>query len=308
MTSRRGANLTASVRQRLKNRADQRQEDFQFVLVRYAVERLLYRLSQSSYADRFVLKGALLFAIWGEHPYRPTRDLDLLGYGDSSADVLEKVFREICLQPVEDDALVFPPEAVRTELIKEDDAYEGVRLHLLAFLDRARIPVQVDVGFGDAVTPRPEQIEYPTFLDFPAPHITAYNRESVIAEKYQAMVMLGMANTRMKDFYDLCDLASRFEFHGPLLAEAIAATFSRRRTDLPEKVPTALSPAFTEDPGKQVQWQAFRRKSGLSAGAGTLGEVAEVLRSFLIPPTDRLRLNEPFESRWPPGGPWVSKN
>ena len=309
MTNRRGVNLAASVRQRLRNLADAGGEDLQFVFLRYAVERLLYRLSRSPHADRFVLKGAMLFQLWSRQPYRPTRDLDLLGHGDSSIVALEHVFREVCRQPIDDDdALEFPPETVRAQRIKEDQRYEGVRLYLLAFLDRARIPIQVDVGFGDAVTPGPESIEYPTLLDFPAPRLTAYNRESVIAEKYQAMVMLGMANSRMKDFYDLCALATLFKYRGTSLNQAIKATFLTRRTDLPQGVPTALSPQFIEDPVKQTQWRAFLRKSGLSDGPDTLAKVADVLRGFLIRPTEYVRLNEPFEYRWPPGGPWVPMN
>ena len=184
MTNQRGTNLAASVRQRLKNRADQRREDFQFVLMRYAVERLLYRLSRSSYADRFVLKGALLFSgLERDSPIGPHATWTFSAMATVRSMSLQEVFREVCLQPVEDDALVFPTEEVWAELIKEDDAYEGVRLHLLALLDRARIPVQVDVGFGDAVTPGPESIEYPTLLDFPAPRVTAYNRESVCRGK-----------------------------------------------------------------------------------------------------------------------------
>jgi predicted nucleotidyltransferase component of viral defense system len=275
------------------------------VLTRYAVERLLYRLSRSEHADRFVLKGAMLFQVWGGAPYRPTRDLDLLGHGDCSISGLEQVFRQICEQPVEDDALEFRADTVRAERIREGEQYEGVRLRLVAGLARARIPIQVDVGVGDRVTPSPQPIEYPTLLDLPAPQLRAYTRESVIAEKYQAMVMLGMVNTRMKDFYDLWVLAHRFEFQGPLLAQAIRATFAARRTDFPDGTPRALSGEFVEDAAKQTQWLAFLQKSGLPGGPSTLAEVAGTLRRFLMPPTERLCLGQPFDMSWAPGGPWT---
>jgi predicted nucleotidyltransferase component of viral defense system len=229
-------NLAASVRQRLFNLAKQRGDDFQILLTRYAVERLLYRLSQSPHSSQFLLKGATLFTLWGGGPYRSTRDLDLLGSGDRSVQRLEGVFRDICAVQVEPDGLRFAAETVEGDEIREDLEYGGVRVILIANLERARIQIQVDIGFGDVVTPPPEDVEFPTILDFPAPHLRAYRRETVVAEKFQAMVMLGVANSRMRDFYDVWLLSRRFEFNGMPLSQAIKGTFARRRTPYPRKL------------------------------------------------------------------------
>lgn len=296
--------MAASVRQRLLNIARTQQDDFQLVLSRYALERLLFRLSQSSHRDQFVLKGAMLFQLWGGQPHRPTRDLDLLGRGDPSIRRFEQVFQDICRQPAGDDGLAFLAETVRAEQIKEDDEYQGLRLRLEARLGNARIPLQIDIGFGDAVTPEPHEITYPTLLEFPAPTIRAYPRETVVAEKFQAMVMLGIANSRMKDFYDLWTIASKFEFQGPMLCAAIRATFERRRTPLPDEAPLALRPEFTGDSVKRTQWQAFIRKGKLASGGMTLAEVAGMLAGFLMPPTDALVQGDSFKGVWHPPGPW----
>jgi len=196
-------NVAASVRQRLRNLARQRGVDFQYLLVRYGMERLLYRFSRSEACDHFVLKGAALFSLWTDQPHRATRDIDLLGHGDNSIEHLEEVFRQICEVTVEDDGLTFFPDSVRGQVISPHDEYEGVRLTLTALLEKARIPLQVDIGFGDTVTPEPTVVEYPVLLDLPPPVLRAYSRETVVAEKFQAMVSLGMGNSRMKDFFDL---------------------------------------------------------------------------------------------------------
>lgn len=296
-------NMAASIRQRLLNIARSKQEDLQLVLSRYALERFLFRVSQSPHRARFVLKGALLFQLWSGEPHRPTRDLDLLGRGKPSTQHFEQVFQDVCRQPVGDDGVTFRAETVRAEQIKEDDEYQGLRLRLEARLGNARIPLQIDIGFGDAVTPGPDEITYPTLLDFPAPTVQAYPRETVVAEKFQAMVMLGIANSRMKDFYDLWTLARQFEFPGPTLCAAIQATFDRRRTPLPDEVPLGLRPEFTGDSVKLTQWNAFLRKGRL-AGSMTLTEVADTLAGFLLPPTEALVRDEPFDGIWRPPGPW----
>ena len=283
MTKEKPRNLPASVRQRLMNVARSQQEDFQLVLTRYALERLLYRLSQSEHRDVFVLKGAMLFQLWGDQPHRPTRDLDLLGRGDNSIPRFERIFREVCELAVEEDGLVFSAKSVRGDTIKEDQEYEGLRLNLDCRLENARIPIQIDIGFGDVVTPAAVEVTYPVLLDFPAPVLPAYSRESVVAEKFQAMVMLGIVNSRMKDFYDLWVLARQFEFQGPVLCQAIRATFERRRTSVPAEVPVALSSEFTQDRGKQTQWRAFTGKGKLEIGGTGLGEVVDFLRGFLMP-------------------------
>lgn len=304
MTKEKPRNLAASVRQRLMNLARARQEDFQFVLTHYALERLLYRLSQSEHRDVFVLKGAMLFQLWSDQPHRPTRDLDLLGRGENSIPRFEEIFKGVCGVPVEEDGLAFNQKSVRGDVIKEDQEYEGLRLTLECRLENARIPIQIDIGFGDVVTPAASEVAYPVLLDFPAPVLAAYSRESVVAEKFQAMVMLGMANSRMKDFYDLWVLARQFHFQGPLLCEAIRATFERRRTPVPADVPTALSPEFSKDQAKQTQWRAFVSKSKLGTGGIGLQEVMIVLRDFLMAPARSVAAGGLLEMVWPPSGPW----
>lgn len=300
-------NLPASVRDRLLALARKQGEDFQLVLTRYAIERLLYRMSLSAHQNEFVLKGAMLFQLWASEPHRPTRDLDLLGKGDSSLTRLEQVFKEICSQTVEDDGLVFSPAAVHAERIKEDQDYEGVRVVCEAKLGQARVSLQVDIGFGDAITPKAEEVHYPTMLEFPAPVLRAYPRPTVVAEKFQAMVALGIANSRMKDFFDLWILARDFEFDGAVLGKAIQATFKRRKTALPAQAPLALTPEFGMDAAKVKQWQAFVRKGKLETGGNTLDQVCAFLNGFLMPPMHALGAAVSFDCRWLPSGPWSSK-
>jgi len=304
MRKRQPVNLAASVRQQLLNQARDKGEDFNLVLTRYALERLLYRLTRSQYADRFVLKGAMLFAVWANRVYRPTRDLDLLGYGDSSQQTLTKVFQEICLTDAEPDGLVFNANSVRINEIREHQEYGGCRVQLVAYLANAQINLQIDIGFGDVVRPEAERIDYPTLLDFPAPRVWAYPREAVVAEKLQAIVALGMANTRMKDFYDLWVIASQFSFSGPSLVEAIKATFARRGTQIPSEVPIALSEAFSQDPGKTTQWRAFLRRSGLEESGAEFSQVIAELRTFLIPPILTASKGEALMQSWIEGGLW----
>jgi len=297
-------NMAASVRARLADLARKQHEDFQLVLTRYAVERLLYRLTRTEYAAEFVLKGAMLFRLWADQPHRPTRDLDLLGRGDPSVDRLAAVFRAVCGAAVEDDGLLFDPAAVTAGKIKEDQEYEGVRVGCVARLGQARIDLQVDVGFGDAITPGPVTVQYPALLDLPAPELAAYPRETVVAEKFQAMVMLGIANSRMKDFFDLWVLARSFGFAGPALADAVRATFARRKTPVPAAPPLALTAEFGTDRGKVTQWAAFLKKGKLDAGGAGLVEVCEFLAGFLMPPALALAGGATFDQKWPAGGPW----
>lgn len=298
-------NLAASIVARLGNLARERGDDLQLVLTRYGLERLLYRLSLSTYRDDFVLKGAMLFHVWAEQPHRPTRDLDLLGRGDHSVEHLVIVFRTVCEQPVDaEDALVFNAASVRGEEIRENQEYQGLRITFEARLAKIRIPIQVDIGFGDVVTPGPMEIEFPTLLELPAPVLQAYSRETVIAEKFQAMVMLGRVNTRMKDSFDLWVLSREHEFDGATLAAAIGATFERRRTELPAQVPTALSQDFAADAAKQTQWRAFLQRGRLSTGDAGFPEMIAALRCFLMPPVEALRARGIFPTYWPAGGPW----
>lgn len=297
-------NLTASVRQRLMNLARARHEEFGLILTRYGIERLLYRLSQSEYRSAFVLKGALLFQLWTDHPHRPTRDLDLAGRQETTVADMKKVFAAISAQPVENDGLTFDPKAVRAETIRAELAYQGVRVRCLTRLGNARIPLQVDVGFGDVITPGPVRLEYPTLLDFPAPKLQAYPRETVVAEKFHALVRLGLTNSRMKDFYDLWALARGFSFDGRVLAQALEATFRRQKTEIPAADPLPLSAEFAEN--KAGQWRAFLKKNGLGVEGATLVCVTEDLQQFLLPPARALAARTQFSMFWPARGPWKS--
>ena len=306
MTRNRGRNTAASVRDRLLALARQRDEDFQVILTRYGLERLLYRLSQSEYRDHFVLKGAMLFALWGDQIHRPTRDVDFLGFGDSGEATLHETFRNLCNLPVEEDGVVFLADSVGVELIRDATEYGGIRVTLLGDLAGARIPIQADIGFGDAVTPEPEQVEYPTLLEYPAPCMKVYPRETVVAEKYQALVNLGIANSRMKDFYDLWMMAHRFDFDALTLSNAIRNTFARRQTPLPRQTPFGLSSTFYGDKQKNQQWKAFLRKTALfsTSALPLLEEVCQLLETFLMPPTQALENRRTVTGWWQPGGPW----
>lgn len=304
MNDKRRKNTASSVRDRLLALARERGEDFQLILTQYGLERLLYRLSQSNYRDRFILKGAMLFMLWSDQPHRPTRDVDFLGFGDSSEASLLAIFRELCDIPVEDDGLILMANNVQVEMIRDETEYGGIRVRLFGDLAGARVPIQADVGFGDAVTPGAREIEYPTLLGNPAPRLKAYPRETVVAEKYQALVNLGIANSRMKDFYDLWVIAREFDFDGLTLSEAIRNTFSRRRTPLPEYIPSGLSPAFYGDAQKNTQWNAFVRKGMLGTSPPSLTDVCLFLNTFLVPPTHALTQDQDFSAKWEPGGPW----
>jgi hypothetical protein len=292
------ANLPASVRQRLLNHSRQTGDEPNLIWTRYAVERLLYRLSISPHGDGFVLKGAMLFAAWTNRPYRPTRDVDLLGFGDASPARLTHVFADLCRIKCEPDGLKFDAGSIEVSAIREEQEYQGQRVTLVAYLDTVRIHVQVDIGFGDAITPAPTIIAYPTLLDFPPPRIKAYPKETVVAEKLHAMVSRGMENSRMKDFFDLRLLAQEFQFEGRLLTNAIRSTFERRGTPLPASLPLALSDDFASDAVKQTQWNAFLRKGSLSPVS--LAEVLSALRPFLWPPLT----NAVNDMVWENGGPW----
>lgn len=298
-------NISASVRARLTSRAKVRNEAVQLVLLRYAIERLLYRLSRSEYADRFVLKGAMLFNLWADAPYRATGDLDLLGYGDSAADRLVEIFQAICATDVEPDGVEFLADTVRAEQARENDEYRGARVTLEAGIAGARLSVQVDIGFGDVIVPEAQDIEYPALLEFPAPRLRAYPRETVVAEKFQAMVRFAALTSRMKDFYDLWAIATIFDFQGPVLAEAIRATFERRQTTLPLATPAALAPEFAEHPTKQAQWQGLLRRTAIAMAPEPLPVVLTKVREFVMPPTAAAAKGVPFEETWPPGGPWT---
>lgn len=274
-------NLSASILARLLMLAKQRGDDYNLLLNRFALERLLLRISTSPHANRFLLKGALLFALWYDTPHRPTRDADLLGFGPDDEANLIATFSDIAAMDL-GDGIVFDPESVNADAIREDNTYGGTRITLVARIGSARCALQIDVGFGDAVTPEPQTITYPTLLkDFEAPTLRVYPVYTVIAEKYHAMVMLGQANSRMKDFYDLAVIAQRTTLDGATLAAAIAATFARRQTTLPTERPLALTSQFSEDPGKLRQWQAFLNKNRITASS--LADTVMLLDLLLWP-------------------------
>jgi len=307
MTGHRTTNVAASVHARLLNRSRRTLEDFQFLLQRYAAERFLYRLGQSMHRDRYVLKGAMLFALWGGSIYRPTRDLDFTGYGSSDAENVLASLRDVCTFPVIDDGLPFEAATLAAEPIRGDANYDGLRVRFEAKLGKAHIPMQIDVGFGNAIEPPANDVAYPTLLDAPAPNIRAYPHEAVVAEKLHALVVIGERNSRLKDFYDLHALAQQFSFDGNRLARAIAATFERRRTGIEPTVPAPLAPRFFADEPRAAQWRAYLTRNALPGAPADFAAVGEVLQSFLGPVWNALAAHRAFSDAWPPAGPWAPR-
>ncbi len=296
-------NIADSIRQRLLNLSRERHEEFGYTLNRFAIERFLYRFSQSRYADSFIVKGAFLFLLWNRKTHRPTRDVDLLSLEDRGIEYIAELFREICDISC-NDGLEFRKDSVQAEAIREAQAYGGVRVFIEGTLTSAKFRLQFDIGFGDAVTPDPSSIEIPSLLDLPAPRMKIYPKETMISKKYEAMVKLGIVNSRMKDFYDLWYLSDTFTFDGATLARAIQNTFRRRKTPLPEAVPMALTEEFCEDMDKKKQWKAFIGPKGLRQEALDFREIITGLRSFLIPVTDSLLTNRSFNKKWLPQEGW----
>lgn len=296
-------NIGASVRDRLLAKARTEKLDFNLLLTRYTLERILYRLSISQQRDQFLLKGALLFDLWFDVPHRPTRDADLLGFGSAEIPLLEETFREICRIDVSD-GMVFLPDTVKGAEIRKEANYAGVRITLMGMLDSARCPVQIDVGYGDAVVPGPDDVRYPTLLtDMPEPQLRAYPRYTVVAEKLEALASLGMLNSRLKDYFDLWILARQSDFEGQLLTLAVAATFDRRGTEVPQGVPMGLSDEFIEDDQKQKQWQAFLRKNALVAMP--LAAIVNDLRRFLLPVLASASGAAALDQGWKAGDRWI---
>ena len=288
----------ASIRQKLRNLAREREEDFDYVLRQYVMQRLLYRLSGSDYAEQFLLKGALLFWLWNENFHRPTRDIDLLSYGDNDVPHLEAVFRQIVSRE-EDDGLEFDVDSVSGIEIKEGADYSGVRLTGFANLKKARIPFQVDIGYGDAVIPAAEEIKLPVYLDLPMPQLRAYPVYAVIAEKFQAMVMLGIANSRMKDFYDIHVIAQSMILDGNILAQAIKATFETRKTAISTEGLALFGDEFKQDIGKSVQWNAFLNKNNITDEEDFSNIVTEIQR-LIEPIYQAISENRSFTMQWHP--------
>ncbi len=304
MSPKQTRNLPASVLARLLERARRTGDDYQVLLAAFVCERFLYRLGVSSVRSRFVLKGAMLLRVWSDQPYRATRDLDLLRQGDGSTEAIRADVGAVCATEVEPDGLAFEPASIRLEAIRPEDEYAGARVTLLARCGSARVTLQIDLGIGDAVWPPPRSLAYPALLDFPAPEVLAYAPESVIAEKLEAIVILGDRNSRIKDFFDIRHLASRFEFDGATLADSIRRTFERRRTPIPKEEPLGLTAAYWEDPVRAPHIRAFARRTGLEVGPEVGREILNVLRPFLLRILDDLRRGVPTTGTWAPGGPW----
>jgi len=296
-------NVAASVHQRLLNKARQTGRPFNELLQYFAMERFLYRLSQSPHADKFVLKGALMLNVWRAPVSRPTMDIDLLGRTDNRVEAIVDIVREACLQDVQSDGVTFDATSVEGQGIAETAAYEGVRVQFRGNLGTARIVMQLDVGFGDPVVPSTELIEYPTILDLPAPRLRGYSMESTIAEKFEAMVKLGILNSRMKDFFDVWLLSRQFDFDGETLAAAISQAFSHRGTDLLAQ-PVALTTSFAEDASKTTQWRAFVRRNRLENAPTDFNSAVEAIAAFLGPVARVLSSGRPFVGSWRAPGPW----
>lgn len=303
MTTPNPQNLAASVRQRLLNYAAKTKQDFQVVLAQYGFERLLYRMSQSPYAGQFTLKGALMFLVWTGEQYRPTRDMDLTSRQKRTANELRDVFRELCELSVDDDGLILLNDTVEAEPIRDEDDYGGMRVTLTGKLGKARIPLQIDIGFGDAVTPKAVRRNFPVLLDFAAPNIAMYPPETTIAEKFHTIVVRGMLNSRMKDYYDIWALCQEREFDGAILAKAITATFRRRKTELPQDTPLGLSNDFSADTSKRTLWSAFLRRTPLRIVEKDLSKVTAKIRTFLM----QAATGASDDQHWPKNGPWREK-
>lgn len=297
-------NIIASVHQRLLNQARASQRPFMELLQYYAMERFLYRMSKSIHAENYILKGALLLKALGVNTARPTKDIDLLGLVTEEVTVLENVIRSCCNIGVEDDGLLFDPKSVRGEDIRENQEYQGIRIKFKASLGNAIVTMQIDIGFGDVVSPTPVFVEYPVLLEGSAPKLLAYTLESAIAEKFQAMVALDLANSRMKDFYDIWFLSANYKFTGHTLATAIDKTFRRRNTPLPSELPTAFSENFSADSAKNNQWKSYREKIGDVSSPEDLKEVVNLINDFIWPINKLLVNGERITQDWSPGTGW----
>lgn len=295
--------LAASVHQRLLNKAKESSRPFNELLQHFAIERFIYRLSKSPHADRFILKGALMFSVWSGLGSRPTMDIDLLGRIDNSLDVIAAVMKDACGMDVEADGMSFNAETVTATRVTEDAEYEGVRVRLRGSLGNARVFLQIDIGFGDEIVPGPSKVAYPTLLDFPSPELSGYTMESTIAEKFQAMVKLGILNSRMRDFYDIWMLSRTFDFKGEVLAEALTRTFDNRSTPIAIN-PTVFDSSFIEDGDKKVQWRGFIRKAKLADAPEAFEDVVAAVKVFLQPLAASLAGRQSFRGIWKARGPW----
>lgn len=297
-------NIQASVRAQLQNKAKEMNCPFAEVLQYYGMERFLYRLSKSEHSNKFVLKGALMFTVWQVPERRTTLDIDFLARYDNQVDNIEKIVKDVCKTLVTPDGLVFDSQEVKGKKIKEDADYEGVRVKFLGFLERSRIPMQIDVGFGDIIYPKTKVVDYPVILDFPRPHLKGYPAESVISEKFEAMVKLGLLNSRMKDFYDIWLIMRQFDFDGSKLVGALRGTFEHRKTPLPEKSPLFAKEIYDEKSDRQALWKAFLRKGDIKHAPEKLSVTAREIEIFLIDPIKTIVDRQAFKKKWKALGPW----
>lgn len=297
-------NKQASIRARLQNKAKETNRPFAEVLQYYGMERFLYRFSRSKYVDRFILKGALMFTVWQIPERRTTLDIDFLAHYDNQVAAIENVVKDICKVPVEEDGLVFEPSTIIGKKIKEDADYEGVRVKFLGFLERSRIAMQIDVGFGDIIFPRSKAVDYPVILDSPKPQLKGYPAETVISEKFEAMVKLGLLNSRMKDFYDVWLMMRQFDFNGTNLAKALKGTFKQRKTDLPQNIPIFAEEVYNAKSDRQVLWKAFLKKGDIKQTPERLSTVAKGIERFLIKPLEAIKEGQEFKKKWIVPGPW----
>lgn len=303
MTDRTPKNLVASIHQRLLNVSRQSSRAFNDLVMHYAIERFLYRLSQSPHADRIVLKGGLMINVWSTSITRVTRDIDLLAKLSNDLNRIVEVVQHVCEVAVEDDGLVFDPKTVTAQRITEDAEYEGVRVTFRGHFGKMPLAMQIDFGFSDVITPAPILITYPSVLGHPPPKLMAYNRETAIAEKFEAMVKIGELNSRMRDFFDVWILAQTFDFDGPALKKAIASTFARRETAL-EVDPVCFETKFTQSSLKASQWKGFLKTARVDGAPGDFADVVSGVRDFLQPVIEALVKQQNYEKLWPPGGPW----
>jgi hypothetical protein len=298
--------IQASIKARLLNKVKETGGEFELFLVRYACERFLYRLGASVMRDRFILKGAGLLTLWMNDPYRSTRDVDLLAIGSSDTTSIIKIMNVICSVPCHEDGLAFDLDSLEISPIREEAEYQGQRAVLNAYLGKAKIRVQIDFGFGDAVSPGPEDAEYPTIInDLPAPQLRIYPKSVTIAEKFEAMIKLSRTNSRMKDFHDIWALSSAFPFDGALLREAISNCFERRKTTWTSEVPDPLTSIFYTHVKLQGFWNAYLRSSAFGTPPPMNFEsIGERIRQFLGPIRDSILGGYPFKMNWPASGPW----
>ena len=300
-------NIPASVKQRLLNLSRQSDIEFNVILTKYVLERLLYRISISRLRERFILKGAILFSIWTQTMHRTTRDVDFLDLESTSLERLNFEFREICELKTEDDGVQFLPESVRATEIRGHDTFEGARINLTGMLGKANIPLQVDIGLGDSCVPAAEFVDFPVLLDYPVPRLKASAQETMIAEKFHAIVGLGMRNSRMKDYFDIYYLSREFNFIGKELCQAFKATFERQTTALPQQAPIGLSREFSLDSIKEIQWKSFLVQKNVSGFEKKFEQVVAAVREFLMPPSSASAKRLDFDESWSAGGPWRKK-